>query len=204
MTDPLRALRSELQSHTIAVRQATVTLGLAVPAMWGLKELLAHYPAWGEERIKKELRDRLNLKRHRGQGVEVHVSQVRELDAQLSAENNPMQRSKIASLVALLCLIGAAHGMEILGVDFREDDKQNHAVLGVASAAVAMLALDRIKPDAPWYARAATGIAAAAVVGAVKELADSRDPLRHTADIDDFTATTLGGALVSLTFCWRF
>jgi hypothetical protein len=102
-------------------------------------------------------------------------------------------------LALLLSLIATASAL-----DLTQDDKQSHLVLGAASSACSMLLLDRIAPDAPWPVRASVGLAAAVVVGAGKELADSRDPKRHDCDRNDFYATTIGGAAVSLGLCWRF
>lgn len=96
------------------------------------------------------------------------------------------------------------NAVEVFGVDYRQPDKQGHFVLGAMSAGIAILTLDMFKPDAPWYARAIVGTVAAAVVGAAKEYADSKDPLNHNVELDDFVATTTGGAVLSLTFCWRF
>ena len=104
----------------------------------------------------------------------------------------------ILARVAPLLLAASLHAL-----DLTQDDKQSHVVLGAASSACSMLLLDRIKPDASWQTRALVGIASAAVIGAAKELADSRDPQRHDCDRDDFYATTIGGAAVSLVFCWR-
>ncbi len=84
--DLVQAIRSELNAHTIAVRQAAATLGLAVPALWAMAHLKAHYPTWSEDRIKRELKDRIGLTFTRGHSVEVHVSKVRLMDAQLAKE----------------------------------------------------------------------------------------------------------------------
>jgi hypothetical protein len=105
-------------------------------------------------------------------------------------------------LVILLCATLPA--VEFLGVDYSQKDKQSHFVLGALTASLSMLALDMIKPDAPWYARALVGTGSAALVGAVKEVADGRDPDRHTVETDDFVATLTGGACVAITLCWRF
>ncbi len=104
----------------------------------------------------------------------------------------------------MLSILAATHAVEILGVDYSEKDKRGHFVLGAASAGIAILTLDMFAPDAPWYVRAAVGTVAAAVVGAAKEYADSKDPLNHCVEADDFVATTTGGAVLSLCFCWRF
>ena len=109
-----------------------------------------------------------------------------------------------AKLLIALCALSAASAVEVFGVDYRQQDKQGHFVLGAMSAGAAILTLDMFAPDAPWYARALVGTVTAAVVGAVKEYADSRDPLNHNVELDDFVATTTGGSLLSLTFCWRF
>lgn len=84
--DQIQAIRNEITAHTIAVRQATVTIGLAVPAVWGMAELRAHYTTWSEDRIKAELKARVGIKVTRGHRIEVHVSKVREIDAQLIKE----------------------------------------------------------------------------------------------------------------------
>ena len=59
--------------------------------------------------------------------------------------------------LVILLLVFLAHlpALEILGVDYSQPDKQGHFILGAATSAVAMLALDRWKPDAKWYTRAA-------------------------------------------------
>ncbi len=107
---------------------------------------------------------------------------------------------------SLLILLLLAHlpAVEVLGVDYSQSDKQGHFILGAATSALAMLALDRWKPEAAWYTRAAVGTAAAAAVGAGKEWYDSKHLDVHTVDRKDFIATTTGGAVVALSLCWRF
>ncbi len=104
----------------------------------------------------------------------------------------------------LLPLLANLSALEILGVDYSQSDKQGHFILGAATSAVSMLALNMVKPDAKWYTRAAVGIASSAIVGAAKEWSDSHDLLHHTVDQDDFVATVTGGTVAALTLCWRF
>ncbi len=107
---------------------------------------------------------------------------------------------------ALILIVFLAHisALEILGVDYAQSDKQGHFWLGAAVSAVSMLALDRWKPDAAWYTRALVGTGAAAAVGAGKEWYDTGHIDRHTPDRKDFIATTMGGAVVALSLCWKF
>ena len=104
----------------------------------------------------------------------------------------------------ILCLLARLSAVEILGVDFSQADKQGHFWLGAATAAVALVIVDRVEPDAKPIERAAIGIAASSLVGAGKEWYDSHHTDRHTVDRKDFVATALGGAMVSLSLCWRF
>lgn len=107
--------------------------------------------------------------------------------------------------ILLVLMVNATlPALEILGVDYSQSDKQGHFWLGAAVSAVAMIALDRWRPEAPWYERAAVGLGSAALVGAAKEWADGRDPLHHTQDRRDWIATTTGGAVVAFSLCWRF
>ena len=94
--------------------------------------------------------------------------------------------------------------LEFLGVDYKQQDKQQHAILGAAVAGTSILVLEKFVPDAKWYTKAAVGIIASAVVGAAKEWSDSKDLDHHCVEKDDFVATATGGALVSLTLCWDF
>ncbi len=105
----------------------------------------------------------------------------------------------------LLALLAARlPALEILGVDYAQSDKQGHAILGFGVASAAMEITEWVKPEARWYTKAAVGVLAAATVGLVKEYADSRDPLHHCVEADDFVATTSGGAIAALTLCWKF
>ena len=105
--------------------------------------------------------------------------------------------------IPFLLLLAPLSAMEILGVDYSESDKQSHAVLGAASAAIAMLAADRVDAEYPWYVRAGIGMAAATFIGVFKELSDAnRDG--HTAERDDAVATITGGVVVAFTLCWEF
>jgi len=107
-------------------------------------------------------------------------------------------------LIAIMLAVAALPAVEILGVDYSEKDKQGHFALGVLTSSLSMLAFDMVKPDATWWQRALVGTGSAALVGAAKEYADSRDPLNHVVESDDFVATLTGGMCVSFTFCWRF
>ncbi len=117
---------------------------------------------------------------------------------------------KMRKLIPLLMvLLSPLSAVEFMGVDYSEQDKQGHFILGAATASISMLAYERFcearHQDPPaWWQSAAVGIASSVVVGAVKEWSDSRDPNHHSVDRDDFIATTTGGAAVSLTLCWRF
>ena len=86
----------------------------------------------------------------------------------------------------------------------RLDHRQHLAAGGLvgASALGLLLAYD---PDAKLPARILLPIAAAFLVGAVKEIADDRDQANHTADWGDLAATGLGGvAVVAINLSWRF
>jgi hypothetical protein len=109
----------------------------------------------------------------------------------------------IRALIILL-MLAPLSALEVLGVDYRQTDKQGHFTLGACASAIAMLILDRIEPDAKWYARALVGTASAAAVGVGKEWYDSRHLDRHAVEADDVIATTTGGAVVALTLCWKF
>jgi len=104
--------------------------------------------------------------------------------------------------VLLLC--ASLPAVEFLGVDYSQTDKQQHVIAGAAASAIALVIVDRIDPAAPWYVRAGAGVLAAAAVGAGKEWYDSRHRDSHTTDINDFTATTMGGAVVAFSLCWSF
>ena len=107
-------------------------------------------------------------------------------------------------LAALSLIASCLSAVEILGVDYSQKDKQGHFTLGVLTASLSMLAFDMIKPDSPWWQRALVGTGSAALVGGAKEYADSKDPLNHVVESDDFVATLTGGLVVSLTLSWRF
>lgn len=94
--------------------------------------------------------------------------------------------------------------VEFLGVDYKQQDKQQHAILGAAVAGTSILVLEKFVPEAKWYTKAAVGIVASAVVGAAKEWSDSHDLAHHCVERDDFVATATGGALVALTLSWRW
>jgi hypothetical protein len=104
----------------------------------------------------------------------------------------------------LLLALGQLSAVEFLGVNYDQDDKRSHFVLGVATSGLALATWDLVRPEAAWYEKLAVGIGSAAIVGAAKEWADGNDPLHHTQDRYDFIATTTGGAAFTLCFCWTF
>lgn len=86
----------------------------------------------------------------------------------------------------------------------RLDHRQHMAVGGLAgvSALAGLLAFD---PEAELPARIVFPIAAALLVGAVKEIADDRDQANHCADWGDLAATGFGGAaIVAINLSWSF
>ncbi len=110
------------------------------------------------------------------------------------------------ALPALLFVATPARALEPWGLpDLREQDKQEHAAAGVAVGAAGAGIAGMIMPRSTWWTRALIGTAAAAVVGAAKEAADSQSR-RHTSDPKDALATVAGGAVGALTISlvWRF
>ncbi len=103
----------------------------------------------------------------------------------------------------LFMVLARLSALEILSVDYAQSDKQGHFWLGAGTAGVAMLGIDRWKPEAPWYTRMLVGTATAALVGAGKEWSDSHDLTHHTVDSKDFIATATGGVCVALCMSWK-
>jgi uncharacterized protein YfiM (DUF2279 family) len=73
-------------------------------------------------------------------------------------------------------------------------DKANHVAYGAAIACVAVIVLSLF--GMPNTAVACWALVASLLVGAAKELIDSRNPERHTADWMDATYTLAGALLV--------
>lgn len=99
-----------------------------------------------------------------------------------------------------------ASAMESFGwPDFHDEDKQAHAWMGAAVGAFATATAERVKPQWRWWEKALVGVATSAVVGVVKEVADSRSR-DHDCDPKDAEATVVGGAAGSLCIelVWRF
>ncbi len=109
-------------------------------------------------------------------------------------------------LTALLFVAAPAPALEAWGLpDLREDDKQGHAVAGVAVGALADIGAKSVSPRSTWWSRALIGVAAAAVVGVAKEAIDAHLPT-HDADPKDALATVAGGAagVLAVELVWRF
>jgi hypothetical protein len=107
---------------------------------------------------------------------------------------------------ALLFLAAPAAALDSWGwPDLGQPDKQGHAAVGVVVGAVASLGADLVVRRPTWWTRALVGIAAAAVVGAAKEVADAHLP-HHDPDPKDAIATVAGGTVgaLSISLAWRF
>jgi len=57
-----------------------------LPQVWGPDQLRAHYPGWSDRRMRRELRQRVNLRMTRGSRLAVDLSDVQEVDRQLAAD----------------------------------------------------------------------------------------------------------------------
>ncbi len=90
-TAELRALRADL-AH------ARDIVAMAVPAVLGMAQLRAHWPAWTEDRIKRELAQRVGLRFKRGQSAEVPRSDVAAIDEQVEQEAR-RRRQTTAALI---------------------------------------------------------------------------------------------------------
>lgn len=110
------------------------------------------------------------------------------------------------TLLLLITFLTACPAMELkfLGTDFTQEDKIGHFWLGAATSGVAILALEKINPEAKWYTKMLVGTVMAAVIGAAKEGFDTQDIAHHDPDRHDFIATTTGGAAVAMTMSWKF
>jgi uncharacterized protein YfiM (DUF2279 family) len=111
-------------------------------------------------------------------------------------------------ILLLLTLATAASALEGLAESERDSwrgvDKREHFAGGFAIGAFGYLMADEIHPEWPEWKKIVTGVAASAVIGAAKELYDSRHPESHDASLKDFAATTAGGALGSCSIALLF
>ncbi len=74
-----------LRAHAQVVARNTAVALLTIPQVWGMKELRAHYPAYGEAQILALLEKHCGYVGTRGKPVSVHVDQVLKLDSALRA-----------------------------------------------------------------------------------------------------------------------
>lgn len=90
-----------------------------------------------------------------------------------------------------------APAIESWGIpDFHEADKVEHFEGGVIIGALGTAVAQRELPKAKWWQQALVGVAASAVIGVAKEVADTRthgDP-----DPKDAIATVIGGTVGAL------
>lgn len=116
-------------------------------------------------------------------------------------------RCAIPLLICLTCGAPAVEGLTDTENDrWLADDKAMHAAGGMVVGAFGYLMADELCPRWPEWKKIAAGVAASAVVGALKEVSDARDPENHCASIKDGLATVAGGVLgsVSLSLVIRF
>ena len=86
----------------------------------------------------------------------------------------------------IIVLIALIFGHEVCKADsWTGPDKRGHAIVGAAVGAVTTLAT-----DSPW-----AGCAAAAAVGAAKEIYDMQHRATHDPSVKDFIVTAAAGCL---------
>ena len=81
-------------------------------------------------------------------------------------------------------------------------DKEKHFLVGYGIANISNGIFQLLLPkDMKHRVLVSTllGFGVSVLAGAAKEYSDSRDPLHHTADVNDFLATAAGGAIGTLT-----
>ncbi len=87
-----------------------------------------------------------------------------------------------------------------------DSDKVMHYAAGAAIGATAYAIVETIAPNIRGWKKHALAIGASALVGVVKEYADSRDRDHHTCDARDAVATVAGGVVgsISCSLVFRF
>lgn len=113
----------------------------------------------------------------------------------------------VIALLALMASCSLCPGVESVGwPDYRQSDKREHALLGIATGEIGYALGAKLRPDWPEWKKIAAGFALGALAGLAKEIPDACDPKHHDCDPKDFIATTLGGAIgsVSLSLVFRF
>ena len=80
-------LEHTLRSHASVVAENTRVARLGVPQIWGIAELRAHYPAYGDDHLKSKLVQHCGYVPQRGVPIAIHVDQVLRLDEILKRES---------------------------------------------------------------------------------------------------------------------
>lgn len=108
------------------------------------------------------------------------------------------------SLIPLLLsgCASLASAVESWGIPdlLHQRDKQEHFAGGAIIGAATVAALSK-SPLKPWQ-RVLAGVAASAVVGVAKEVADHRHPHTHDCDPKDAIATVAGGVVGGFSIEW--